>query len=155
MVSTSQHGFQQEKKVSKKFVKMLWVPINGRTRVKTWSQYGFDRKTRETVVAGSFTIKNDLTRRIADLKKRKKKLKKSWKFCGLHIHHRQIHAHEWSNEMNSRLKTGCEHDFPIAGDETWLSHSVEQNCSGKMKISMLICLTLLNVKTALPLKIGM
>ena len=56
---------------------MLWVPINGRTRVKTWSQHGFDQKTRETVVAGSFTIKNDLTRRIADLKKRKKKLKKS------------------------------------------------------------------------------
>ena len=71
------------------------------------------------------------------------------------IHHRQIHAHKWSNKMNSRLKTGCEHDFPIAGDETWLSHSVEQNCSGKMKTSMLICLTLLNVKTALPLKIGM
>ena len=66
-----------EKKVSKKVVKMLWVPINGRTRVKTWSQHGFDRKTRETVVAGSFTIKIDLTRRIADLKKRKKKLKKS------------------------------------------------------------------------------
>ena len=85
---------------------------------------------------------------------RKRSSKKSWKCCGF-IHHRQIHAHKWSNKMNSRLKTGCEHDFPIAGDETWLSHSVEQNCSGKMKTSMLICLTLLNVKTALPLKIGM
>ena len=72
MVSTCQHGLiPAGKKVSKKFVKMLWVPINGRTRVKTWSQHGFDRKTR------SFTIKIDLTRRIADLKKRKKKLKKS------------------------------------------------------------------------------
>ena len=34
------------------------------------------------------------------------------------IHYRQIHAHKWSNKMNSRLKTGCEHGFPIAGDET-------------------------------------
>ena len=65
---------------------MLWVPINGRTRVKTWSQHGFDRKTRETVVAGSFTIKNDLTRRICSrLKKTEKEAQKIVKILWVYI----------------------------------------------------------------------
>ena len=50
----------------------------------------------------------------------KRSSKNRKKCCGF-IHHRQMHAHKWSNKMNSRLKTGCEHGFPIAGDETWLS----------------------------------